>query len=231
MNKYFLLKNYSDENPAIKYFDDLIGVYKHVCDDLVYNDLDIEDFMDGNGVYSGVEERIHEDGVDYFLFEIGGESPIFSLDREKIVDGSWEKFTDFCFSNNESIVKKCSQFLIEAKKDKFPNIKKMDVDGFVVYLGKDALSNDHLTFNVANPEDIWMHNKGVPGSHVIIRVKENLPTKEVLRKVAQIAVKNSKSKSDKSTVVYCQRKFVKKEKGMNPGQVRVDYLNADEITI
>ena len=119
----------------------------------------------------------------------------------------------------------------EGKKDKFPNIKKVDVDGFIVMIGKDAESNDHLTFNVAFPEDIWMHVKGVPGSHVVIRVRENLPTNEVIKKVAQLAIKNSKSGGGKSTVVYCQRKFVKKERGMNPGQVKVDYINADEITI
>jgi predicted ribosome quality control (RQC) complex YloA/Tae2 family protein len=76
-----------------------------------------------------------------------------------------------------------------------------------------------------------MHAKGVPGSHVIIRIRENLPTKETLKKVAELVAKNSKSKNEKTTVVYCQRRFVKKEKGMNPGQVRVDYVNAEEITI
>jgi predicted ribosome quality control (RQC) complex YloA/Tae2 family protein len=119
----------------------------------------------------------------------------------------------------------------EGKKDKFPNIKKVDVDGFIVYVGRDALSNDHLTFNMAQPEDYWFHAKGVPGSHVLIRVREKLPTKEVIKKVAEIAAKNSKSEGDKTTIVYCQKKFVKKEKGMNPGQVRVDYINAEEVII
>ena len=117
-------------------------------------------------------------------------------------------------------------------KDKFPNIKKMEIDGFVVYMGRDAKSNDHLTFNIADKEDIWMHAKGVPGSHIVIRVRDRLPTNEVIKQAAQIAKKNSKSpKDDKATIVYCQRKFVKKEKGMNDGQVKVDYINASEITV
>lgn len=120
----------------------------------------------------------------------------------------------------------------ESKKDKFPNIKKMEIDGFVVYMGRDAKSNDHLTFNVADKEDIWMHAKGVPGSHIVIRVRDRLPTNEVIKQAAQIAKKNSKSpKDDKAVIVYCQRKFVKKEKGMNDGQVKVDYINASEITV
>ena len=122
--------------------------------------------------------------------------------------------------------------LFEGKKDKFPNIQKLDIDGFVVYVGKDAKSNDHLTFNIADKEDIWMHVKGTPGSHVVIRVRENLPIDLVIKKAAELAKKNSKaSKDSKSTVVYCQRRFVKKEPGMNDGQVKVDYVNSYEIQV
>ena len=129
------------------------------------------------------------------------------------------------------MIKNYNLFL-EGKKDKFPNIKKVEVEGFFIKIGRDARSNDHLTFNVANDEDIWMHAKGVPGSHVVIRVRENLPTQQILRYVAELAKKNSKaSKEENVTVVYCQRKFVKKEKGMNDGQVRVDYINAYEIVV
>jgi predicted ribosome quality control (RQC) complex YloA/Tae2 family protein len=128
------------------------------------------------------------------------------------------------------MIKKFSLF--EGKKDKFPNIKKVEIDGFIIYIGRDAKSNDHLTFNIADKEDIWMHVKGVPGSHVVIRVRENLPTLELIKKAAELSKRNSKAdKEEKATVVYCQRRFVKKEQGMNDGQVRVDYLNADEIVI
>jgi predicted ribosome quality control (RQC) complex YloA/Tae2 family protein len=128
------------------------------------------------------------------------------------------------------IIKQFSLF--EGKKDKFPNIQKLDIDGFVVYVGKDAKSNDHLTFNIADKEDIWMHVKGVPGSHVVIRVKENLPIDSVIKKAAELAKKNSKaSKDSKVTVVYCQRRFVKKEPGMNDGQVKVDYKNSYEVQV
>lgn len=120
----------------------------------------------------------------------------------------------------------------EGKKEKFPDIKNMEIDGFVVYMGRDAKSNDHLTFNVADGEDIWMHAKGVPGSHVVIRVRENLPTEQTIAKAAEMAKKNSKGKDKEGlSIVYCQRKFVKKDPGMNDGQVKVDYINAHEITI
>lgn len=120
----------------------------------------------------------------------------------------------------------------ESKKDKFPDIQKKEVDGYTIFVGRDAKSNDYLTFNIAEKEDIWMHVKGQPGSHVVIRVRENLPTPEVIKFAASLAKRNSKAKSENSvTVVYCQRKFVKKESDMNDGQVKVDYVNAEEIVI
>lgn len=120
----------------------------------------------------------------------------------------------------------------ESKKDKFPNVKKMDIDGFTVYMGKDAKSNDYLTFNMSDSDDIWMHAKGVPGSHLLILVRGNLPTETVIKKVAQLAKANSKGKSnDSQEVVYCKKRFVKKNPGMNDGQVAVDYKNANTIIV
>ena len=120
----------------------------------------------------------------------------------------------------------------ESRVDKFPNIQKKEIDGFVIYIGKDAKSNDHLTFNISSDDDLWFHVKGVPGSHVVIRVRENLPTETVIKSAAELAKKNSKaSKDDKATVVYCQRRFVKKESGMNDGQVKVDYTNSYQIVV
>jgi len=119
---------------------------------------------------------------------------------------------------------------INESKKKFPNIKKFDIDGFTVLMGKDSDSNDYLSIKMSNPDDIWFHAKGVPGSHVLIRVDENLPTETVIKQVATIAAKNSKAK-DKIIVVYCKAKFIKKRHDMRPGQVEVDYKNSQEIEI
>jgi predicted ribosome quality control (RQC) complex YloA/Tae2 family protein len=127
------------------------------------------------------------------------------------------------------MIKKFSTFT-ESKKDKFPNLKKLEIDGYQIIMGKDALSNDHLTTIMADSEDLWFHVKGVPGSHIIIRQKDRLISNEVKRKVAELAAKNSKAKGD-CVVVCCKAKFVKKDSDMNPGQVRVDYKNAEEINI
>jgi predicted ribosome quality control (RQC) complex YloA/Tae2 family protein len=122
------------------------------------------------------------------------------------------------------------KYFFESSIEK-PKIKKHDIDGFVVFQGKDANANEYITLELANEEDIWMHAKGVPGSHVLIKIKDKLPTETTIKKVAMIAAKNSKSTEDMVKVVYCKKKFVKKEPGMNTGQVKVDYINSDEIIV
>jgi predicted ribosome quality control (RQC) complex YloA/Tae2 family protein len=164
--------------------------------------------------------------VKFHIYEYGESDPFATLTESD----EFQQWLDELMNIKESKISNFRQFN-EAKKDKFPNLKKVSVDGFVVYIGKDALSNDHLTFNMSDPDDYWFHAKGVPGSHVVIRVRDKLPTKEVIREVAKIAAKNSKSTDKDNKVVYCKIKFVKKEKGMNPGQVKVDNLNAEEIVI
>lgn len=118
----------------------------------------------------------------------------------------------------------------ESSKNKFPDIKTVNVDDFVVLIGKDALSNDYLSINMAKDDDLWFHAKGFPGSHVVIRVNDNLPTPETIKKVAYLAAKNSKAKG-LVRVVYCKSKFVKKLRDMKPGQVQIDYVNSQEIEI
>ena len=111
-------------------------------------------------------------------------------------------------------------------------IKRHLIDDFVIFQGKNAAANDFLTLELANEDDIWMHAKGVPGSHVLIKVSDKLPTLEVIKKAAQIAADNSKGNSGSEvTVVYCKRRFVHKRPGMNPGQVEVEYKNSNQIIV
>lgn len=115
--------------------------------------------------------------------------------------------------------------LNESKKDK-PNFKKVEIDGFIVYYGKDASANEYVTFELSSPEDYWFHAKGVPGSHVLIKVNDKIPTPEIIEKVAKIAAKNSKSDKEQVLVVYCKKRFVTKKQGDPLGKVIVDETNS-----
>ncbi|PKL87114.1 MAG: hypothetical protein CVV23_17000, partial [Ignavibacteriae bacterium HGW-Ignavibacteriae-2] len=91
-----------------------------------------------------------------------------------------------------------------------------------VFVGRDSKSNDLLTVKYAKQNDYWFHARGLPGSHVVLRVdnpKEGIP-KNILNNVASIAAFYSKAKTAKiAPVAYTLRKFVRKNKNMNPGQV------------
>ena len=128
------------------------------------------------------------------------------------------------------MVSKYNKFY-ESKK-KFPNLKRIEVDGFKVLIGRDSKSNDYLTTIMADDDDVWMHVKGYPGSHVLIRSKDHVVPDETKQKVAKLAVLHSRAKGkDIVKVVVCKAKFVKKERDMNDGQVRVDYNNADYFSV
>lgn len=91
-----------------------------------------------------------------------------------------------------------------------------------VYVGKDSKNNDLLTVKFAKQNDYWFHARGVPGSHVVLRVentKEPVP-KPVLKKAASLAAYHSKAKTSKmAPVSYTLKKYVTKKKGMEPGKV------------
>ena len=93
------------------------------------------------------------------------------------------------------------------------------------------MANEYVTFQLADENDLWFHAKGVPGSHLVIKVDDKLVTPEIIKQAAEIVAKNSKTKEKEVQVVYCQKKFVTKVQGTNLGQVNVDYINTEEITV
>ncbi|MGC4095832.1 MAG: NFACT family protein [Nitrospira sp.] len=96
-------------------------------------------------------------------------------------------------------------------------------DGLPIFVGRNARENDALTFGLAKSDDLWLHARGTPGSHVIVRLsKGSDPPPETLREAAMLALLYSDlKKSGKGDVVYTRRKWVKKAKGQAPGAVVV----------
>ncbi len=97
------------------------------------------------------------------------------------------------------------------------------IDGkYTLLVGKDSRNNDLLTLHIAKQEDIWMHARSVPGSHVIIQVTNNKEEiqKSVIKKAAAVAAFYSKAKNAGLVPVsYTKKKYVSKRKGSPAGQV------------
>ena len=93
-------------------------------------------------------------------------------------------------------------------------------DGFDIYVGKNNFQNEELTFRVDQGNDIWMHAKKVPGSHVIIQAGGREIPDRTYEEAGSLAVYYSKARTaEKAEVDYIERKHVKKPAGAKPGFV------------
>jgi len=109
---------------------------------------------------------------------------------------------------------------IKLNKPKKRDLLSFDYNGFQIFVGRNNKENEEISFSKGQPNDIWLHIKDIPGSHVLIlRNNQELPN-DVLLHAANLACEYSKAKKgDKVTVNYCERKFVKKIKNSKPGNV------------
>ena len=119
---------------------------------------------------------------------------------------------------------------IKLNKTKKRELLSFDYKGFQIFVGRNNKENEEISFSKGQPNDIWMHIKDIPGSHVLIlRNNQELP-EDVLIYAANLACEYSKAKKgDKVTVDYCERKFIKKIKNSKPGNVT--YTNFHSLLI
>ena len=98
-------------------------------------------------------------------------------------------------------------------------------DGYHIYVGKNNLQNEELTFHFASGNDWWFHAKQAPGSHVIVKSNgDELPDRTFEEAGRLAAYYSSMRGSDKVEIDYIQKKHVKKPNGAKPGFV-VYYTN------
>lgn len=127
-------------------------------------------------------------------------------------------------SLRELLVQSAGENVHEAKEGKALPYHEFEHGGFRIWVGKNAKSNDILTLKFGYKEDLWLHAKDVPGSHVLIKYQsgKNFP-KDVIERAAQLAAFNSKRKNESlCPVIVTPKKYVRKRKGDPPGAVIVE---------
>ncbi len=125
---------------------------------------------------------------------------------------------------NAEDIKLLKPFIKERVKqqDKLP-FKVFHKDGFTIWVGKNAANNDLLTTQYAHKNDLWLHAKDVSGSHVVIKQQGQEFPQPVIEYAAGIAAHYSKLKGSALVpVTYTLKKYVRKPKGSEVGQVMVD---------
>lgn len=95
--------------------------------------------------------------------------------------------------------------------------------GWEVLAGRSEEDNDRLSLDLARPNDYWFHVRGMPGSHVVLRVEMGRePDRAVLKAAASVAAWYSKARTGGVVPVSCTRaRFVTKPRGAKPGTVSI----------
>ena len=99
-------------------------------------------------------------------------------------------------------------------------------NNYHIYVGKNNIQNEEVTFKIATGNDSWFHAKGIAGSHVIVKSdKDNDATEwempdEVFELCAGLAALNSSHNGlSKVEVDYTRKKHIKKPAEGDKGKV------------
>ena len=114
------------------------------------------------------------------------------------------------------------------KKPKKTPPLSFEIEGFKVYVGKNNIQNDEVTFTIANSTDLWLHTKTYHGSHGVIIARGSKVPQSVLERVAEVVAYYSEARENgKVEVDYTERKNVKKL-----GKIGlVNYVNYKTIVV
>jgi len=114
-------------------------------------------------------------------------------------------------------------------KTNTPNKRKLEIskplkfkssDDTIMYVGKNNRQNDTLTFKKSKPDDIWLHAKNTPGSHVVIKTQGSGVSDLTLTEAAILAAYFSNGRNNSNVPVdYTFVRHVKKPSGAKPGFV------------
>jgi len=93
-------------------------------------------------------------------------------------------------------------------------------DGFTILVGKNSRQNEEVTFRQAAANDLWLHARGVPGAHVIIKAAGRDIPRGTIDQAAALAAYYSQARGSTTTPVdYTLQRHVRHMKGGGPGMV------------
>ncbi len=107
------------------------------------------------------------------------------------------------------------------KQEKSKPLHFISKDGFHIYVGKNNLQNERLTFKMANAGDLWFHAKEMPGSHVIVKLEgaSDVPDSTYEEAARLAAYYSSGRTTPKVEIDYTRRGNLKKPAKAAPGYV------------
>lgn len=164
-------------------------------------------------IQNGMEELAYIDTVIDALSRVETEKDIAVI-REELYDGGYIK------KKQKEKIRKNGKKVMPKKTQALPPIEYTTTDGYRVFVGRNNIQNDKLSLKTAQKQDMWLHTKDFPGSHVIIENKGGKVSDLAIEEAAIIAAVNSTAKdAAKVPVNYTLAKNLKKPTGAKPGKV------------
>ncbi|NSW82256.1 MAG: fibronectin/fibrinogen-binding protein [Syntrophothermus sp.] len=178
-------------------------------------------YAKGKAAALHAEKRLRETRQEIAYLE----SAQFALEQAETMDEIEEIAEEL---DREGYINKDRKRKARVKEERLQPRMFPSSDGYKILVGRNNLQNEQLTLKASGHNDLWLHAKDVPGSHVIVRLSKNIQSihevpDHTLEEAALLAAYFSKSReSDKVAVDYTFRNNVKKPKGSKPGMVVYD---------
>ncbi len=207
---------------------------------------ELRDFEDKNTIEIELDENLSIiDNANKYYTKYNKSKRAYTIALEFVekIQGEIDYYDEILFSieiaDNFEDLNEISQELTpqkvekgeKSKKDKTINIEKREIDGYLIYIGKNNKQNDHIFSKISAPEDVWFHVLNVPGSHILVKnTSENALPDKILLEASKLAKEFSTSRnSGKVPIIYTLRKYVKKPPNQKGGMVT--YRNETEIVV
>jgi predicted ribosome quality control (RQC) complex YloA/Tae2 family protein len=81
-------------------------------------------------------------------------------------------------------------------------------DGFAIYIGRSAGQNEQVTFKIGTSDDLWLHARGIPGAHVIIKSGGREVPEATLREAAALAAYYCQARAEPAVEIDIARRGV-----------------------
>jgi predicted ribosome quality control (RQC) complex YloA/Tae2 family protein len=105
-------------------------------------------------------------------------------------------------------------------------------DGFVIWVGRNSRQNELVTFRRASGDDLWLHARGVPGGHVVIKTGGRTVPERTLRLAAQLAAGQSAARDEVDVPVdVVPRRRVHRLPGSKARPGMVTYRDAETLRV
>ncbi len=161
-----------------------------------------------------LEELDYLEGMLLDLDKCSGESDLEDIRQELVRTGYMKRVTN----------RRQQRQLPRSEPGRF-----LSSDGIIILVGKNAAQNDRLTLS-AKPDEMWLHAKDMPGSHVIVQAEGEIP-QQTMKEAALLAAWFSKGQhSSMVPIDYTRRRYVKKPSGAAPGKVVYTHHKTAYIT-